>query len=191
MRNLNNFPDDLFELSGKRLMAMAMGFVVFGGTLGAIFTQKLIRRDILANQVSQELYTQIPPPAAAYVASTESVATEWFYPTARTSEGGGGGSTYDLTGDTTDDYKTVCMHYVNKIDYASMVQGGTFLPEAEGIVSVSHSGNDITRGMHNHYAQDIRYCQFSWEDKNHLVRVHLTPLKMGTFVSTFVYRKTK
>ena len=189
MRNLNNFPDDLFELSGKRLMAMAVGFVVFGGTLGAIFAQKLIRRDILANQISHQRYLDNPPPLTTPAASTEAVAKEWHYSTAY-GPGGGGIDSYDLTGNTADDYRTVWKHYADKIDYASMVARAKISPTVETNASVGHGDNEITRGVQNRYDQEVRYSVFSREDQNHLIRVTLTPLKTGTFVSTFVYRKT-
>ncbi len=188
MRNLNNFPEDIFEFSGKRLMAFAIGFTILGGAIGGLVSHQLVRRDLLADQISFERTVQVPKPDVAY-ASPEVVAKEWQYPQVITSGAYSSGDEYDTNTTTTDDYQKVWKFYANKTDYASMVRGSNLAHGADDNASVSSSDGQISRSVRNCNQDKIRYSQFNREDPDHFVRVTLFPVENRVLISTFVYRK--
>lgn len=190
MRNLNNFPDELFELSGKRLMAIALGFIVFGGTAGILLTQKLLQREITAGQTAIA-QTDSSPLVTKPVASVKTVANEWHYFGAYGGQNSNS-ENCELIGITTDSYKKVWQHYADKIDYASMVKGTRIAPKIEQGAIVSTSTGGIMRGVNNHHdPQTLDYAAFTWANQNHRVKITLHPAKTGTFVSTSVVLQRK
>jgi hypothetical protein len=77
IRSLNNFPDNVCEVSGKRLLAISVAFLVLGSGIGASIMQKAAAQMAVVQQAAQG--EQITP-ARLQPTIIRPVYQEWKYP---------------------------------------------------------------------------------------------------------------
>jgi hypothetical protein len=107
LHNLNNFPENIYELNGKRLMAFGAAFILLGGGIGWMIARKAIDRSLIAEQMAAQSQ---PLPAEA-----SAVYEQWKYPNSTQHSHSTSGALVQSITTTGDSFDTVRQYYAKRM----------------------------------------------------------------------------
>lgn len=149
MHNLNNFPENRYEMSGAKLLVSGIALLLVGSGLGALTASKMIDRKAVKDYV--EMQNAVPPKESA-----RTFFDKWKYPNA-TDQGQSLGDDVVQSIVTTDDsFETVQKYYTKRFGYGEDPLHPTYMPSQPNNVTAGEmppnpsgfSGRGISLGEH-------------------------------------------